>query len=57
MKQGLDIANYADDSTFFAFSWEPQEILLTLKNECNKMFQWFQNNYFRSNIHKCHLTL
>ena len=57
MKDGLDIANYADYSTPFTFSWELEEILLTLKNEYNKMFQWFRSNYLKSNIDKCHLTL
>ena len=36
--EGLDIDNYADDSTPFALSSELQEILLTLRNECEKVF-------------------
>ena len=36
--EGLDIDNYADGSIPFALSSELQEILLTLRNECEKMF-------------------
>ena len=52
--ESLDVTNEADGSTHFAFTLELQEILLTLENECNKMIQLFQNNYFKSNMVTCH---
>ena len=44
--ESLNITNYADDRTRFTFFLGVKEILL--KHECNKMFEWFQNNYFTS---------
>ena len=52
--ESLDVTNEADGSTHFAFTLELQEILLILENECNKMIQLFQNNYFKSNMVTCH---
>ena len=31
------------------------DILKTLENEANKLFDWVQSNYLKSKISKCHL--
>ena len=51
----LDIASYADSNTPYRCSQEMNDILKTLENEANKLFDWVQSNYLKSNISKCHL--
>ena len=36
-------------------SSELNEVLSKLKIQVDKMFEWFQNNYFKSNPENCHL--
>ena len=52
----LDIVIYADDNTPYRCSQELNDIIKTLENETNDSFDWFQNNYLKSNSSKYHLV-
>lgn len=46
----LDIASYTDKNTLNTFSQEVVDVLQTLENKTKKLFNSFQNYYFKSNI-------
>ena len=46
----LDIASYTDKNTLNTFSQEVVDVLQTLENKTKKLFNSFQNYYFKLNI-------
>ena len=52
-----DIANYADDNTPFVSGGAPLNVITSLENGAEKLFEWFANNHMKANHDKCHLLM
>ena len=52
-----DITNYADDNTLFACDENVELVISRLEDDAIRLFQWFKDNYLKSNIDKCHLMV
>ena len=52
-----DIANYADDNTPFVSGDAPLNVITSLENGAEKLFEWFANNHMKANHDKCHLLM
>ena len=53
----INIANYADDTTPYAFDWKVENIVKLLEENADRFFDWFSNNYLKANPDKCHLLV
>ena len=53
----ISIANYADDNAPFVFRDVPLNVMKSLENVAEKLFEWFANNHVKANHDKCHLLL
>ena len=52
--KGIDIASYADDNTPFIVEDNIENVIASLEEETNALFNWFDNNRLKSNPDKCH---
>ena len=52
-----DIANYADDNTPNVSSRSIEEVVASLEEVSEVIFQWFRHNAFQANASKCHVLL
>ena len=52
-----DIANYADDNTPYVSGRNIEEVLASLEEVSEVIFEWFGNNQFHGNANKCHVLL
>ena len=52
-----DIANYADDNTANVSSRSIEEVVASLEEVSEVIFQWFRHNAFQGNASKCHVLL
>ena len=57
MIDDINIANYADDNTPFVSGDTPLNVITSLENAAEKLFEWFTNNYMKANHDKCHLLM
>ena len=53
----INIANYADDNTPFVSGDTPLNVITSLENAAEKLFEWFTNNLMKANHDKCHLLM
>ena len=53
----INIANNADDSTPFVSGDTPLDVITSLENAAEKLFEWFANNHMKANHDKCHLLM
>ena len=53
----INIANYADDNTPFVSGDTPLNVITSLENAAEKLFEWFANNRMKANHDKCHLLI
>ena len=53
----IDIANYADDNTSFIVEDNIENVIVSLEEATNALFDWFDNNRLKSNPDKCHALL
>ena len=53
----INIANYADDNSPFVSDDTPLNVITSLENAAEKLFEWFANNHMKANLDKCHLLL
>ena len=53
----INIANYVDDNTPFASGDTPLNIITSLENVAETLFEWFANNHMKANHGKCHLLM
>ena len=53
----IDIANYADDTTPYAFDSKLENFVKLLEENVDKLFDWFSNNCLKVNPDKCHLLV
>ena len=51
----IGIVYYADDTTPYDRNSKLENILKLLEETADKPFNWFSNNYLKSNSGKCHL--
>ena len=52
-----NLANYADDNTPYAIDSNIETIINNLVNSTSTLIEWFNNNYFKMNVDKCHLLI
>ena len=50
----IDIASYADDNTPFIVEDNIENVIASLEEATNALFDWFDNNRLKSNPGKCH---
>ena len=50
----IDIASYADDNTPFIVEDNIENVISSLEEAANALFDWFDNNRLKSNPDKCH---
>ena len=53
----INIAKYADDSTSFVSGNTPLNLIKSLENATENLFEWFTNNHMKANHDKCHLLM
>ena len=53
----INIANYVDDTTPFVYGDTPLNVITSLENATEKLFEWFANNHMKANHEKCHLLM
>ena len=57
MIHDVNIANYADDNIPFVSGDAPLNVITSLKNAAEKLFEWFANNHMKASHNKCHLLM
>ena len=57
MMDDINIANYVDDTTPFVYGDTPLNVITSLENATEKLFEWFANNHMKANHEKCHLLM
>ena len=50
MIEDINIANYADDNTPFVSGDTPLNVITSLENAAEKLFEWFTNNHMKANV-------
>ena len=53
----IDLANYADDTTPYAYDLENEKVIKLLLRNINKLFDWFADNFLKTNPDKSHLLI
>ena len=53
----IDLANYADDTTPYAYDLENEKVIKLLEKNINNLFDWFSDNFLNANPNKCHLLI
>ena len=53
----IDLANYADDTTPYAYDLELDKVIESLEKNIDKLFHWFSDNFLKANPDKCHLLI
>ena len=53
----IDIASYADDSTPFIVENNIDNIIASLEQVSDALFNWFKNNRLKNNVDKCHVLV
>ena len=57
MIDAISIAEYADDNTPFVSGDTPLNVIASLENVIEKLFEWFTNNHIKANHDKFHLLM
>ena len=52
-----EIANYADDNTPYVSGTNIEEVVVSLDEVSEAIFQWFRDNQVEGNANKCHVLL
>ena len=53
----VDIASYADDSTPFIVENSIDNVIASLEQVSDALFNWFKNNRLKNNVDKCHVLV
>ena len=53
----LDVASYADDSAPFIAENNIDNVIASLEQVSDVLFNWFKNNRLKSNVDKCHVLV
>ena len=52
-----DFASYADDNTIYDIGDSINDVIVSLQDKSEKLFQWFSDNQLKGNTDKCHLIV
>ena len=52
-----DFSSYADDNTIYDSGNSIDEVISSLQESAEKLFQWFSHNQMKGNTDKCHLIV
>ena len=52
-----DFSSYADDNTIYDFDKSIDEVISSLQESAERLFQWFCHNQIKGNTDKCHLIV
>ena len=55
--KGVDICNFADDTTPYVCDSNLKSVLETLEHNSELAIAWFEMNYMKLNTDKCHLLI
>ena len=53
----IHITSYADDNTPYMIADNVDDLITSLEQASNRLFEWFENNLLRSNTDKRHLLV
>ena len=53
----VDLANYAIDKTSYVYDLENENVINLLKKSIDKLFNWFSDNFLKSNHGECQLLI
>ena len=53
----IDLANYADDTTPYAYDLQNDKVIKLLEKNINKFLDWFSDNFLKANPDICHLLI
>ena len=53
----IDIASYADDNTPYMIADNADDLITSLEQASNSLFEWYKNNLLNSNADKCHMLV
>ena len=53
----MNLTNYADDNTPYAIDSNIDTIINNLVDNTSILIKWFDDNYFKMNVDKCHLLI
>ena len=57
MISDTDFSSYADDNTIYDSRNSIDDVISSLKESSEKLFQWLSNNQMKENTDKCHLIV
>ena len=57
MVKDIDIASYADDSTPFIVEINSDNVIASLKQVSDALFNWFKSNRLKNNVDKSHVLV
>ena len=57
MISNTDFSSYADDNTLYDSDNSIDEVISSLQESAEKLFQWFSHNQVKGNTDKCHLIV
>ena len=55
--KGVDICNFADDTSPYVCDSNLKSVLETLEHNSELTIAWFETNYMKLNTNKCHLLI
>ena len=53
----MDIGSYADDSTPIIVENNIDNVIASLEQDSDALFNWFKNNRLKNNVDKCHVLV
>ena len=51
----VKIASYADDNTLYVIAGDINGVIASLEKVSKALFEWFENDLFKTNDDKCHI--
>ena len=57
MLKDIDIASYADDNTPFIVENNIDNVIASLEQVSDALFNWLKNNRLKNNVDKCHVLV
>ena len=53
MAKDIDVVSYADDNTFFTAENNTDNVIASLEQTSDGLFNWLKSNCLKSNVDKC----
>ena len=57
MLKDIDVASYADDNTPFIVENNIDNVIASLEQVSDALFNWFKNNRLKDNVDKCQVLV